>query len=184
MSLCVSLPVSLGVSLMYLHHRCLGRSSVSLAVSLGVSLGVSLAVSLCVWFVVILAAGLLAAGLLAALYLRRLTWRTCLRRACWRQHHTPAAPKLARRGAVAGGGGMLQGLAGRQRGSCSGLVCVGKGGREAAARGWSAESREAERQLLGAGLRRLGRQGGGIFGGSATSDEGKGCPAAAVCPTQ
>ena len=43
--------------------------------------------------------------------------------------------------------------------------------------------REAVRRLLGAGLRREGRQGGGIYGGSATSDEGKGCPTSAIRPT-
>ena len=149
--------------MMYLHPRCLGRSSVSLAVSLGVSLGVSLAVSLWVWFVVILAAGLLAAGLLAALYLRRLTWQACWRRACWRQHHTPAAPKLARRGAQAGDGGSCKSFTvGRRQhigarllrirsagGSTSGLICYGTVGR---------------RQHIGAHLLRSGRRAAGFFG--------------------
>ena len=151
----MSLGVSLGVSLMYLQPRCLGRFAVSFAVSLGVSLAVSLAVSLSVWFVGRHQGGLLAAGLLAAGGLaggsttpqQHRNWHGAARRLA------TAAVALLYRSA---------------RGSTSGLVCFGYGRRAAALRGSSASVRSAR---------------GGFFRRSSSSlGAAAGFPSSAYCP--
>ena len=95
-------------------------------------------------------ADLLAAGLLAAAPHPSSTEIGTARRSGWRWRHVASACREAERQLL--GAGLRR--KGRQRGSCSGLVCGGQGGSEAAARGWPAEGREAGRR----DFRRLGNE--------------------------